>query len=116
MRLWSFHLCFGGWYFWTVLASVVAQTFSWWYALNVIRKLMGVKFKEVFPFRFYGKTLLVAAAAALPFYFLKQTWDLPAGVAFGVLAISYLLTYLLLARMANVIAKEDVKRIFGKKK
>ncbi|MEZ4951999.1 MAG: oligosaccharide flippase family protein [Saprospiraceae bacterium] len=98
------------------LASVVAQTFSWWYALNVIRKLMGVKFKEVFPFRFYGKTLLVAAAAALPFYFLKQTWDLPAGVAFGVLAISYLLTYLLLARMANVIAKEDVKRIFGKKK
>lgn len=96
------------------LASVVAQTFSWWYALHIISHLMGVKFKEVFPFRFYGKTLLVAVAAALPFYFLKQQWNLPAGAAFAVLAIGFLLTYLLLARLTNVIGKEDWERILKK--
>lgn len=97
------------------LASVVAQTFSWWYALNVIRKLMGVKFKEVFPFRFYGKTLLVAFIAAVPFYFLKQEWDLPVGAAFAILAVSYLLAYILLARITNVISVDDLNRIFKKK-
>ncbi len=97
------------------LASVVAQTFSWWYALNVIRKLMGVKFKEVFPFCFYGKTLLVSFIAAIPFYLLKKHWDLPVGLTFTVLAIGFLLTYILLARLTNVIGKEDLRRVFRKK-
>ena len=96
------------------LASVVAQTFSWWYALHVIRKLMGVEFKEVFPFAFYGKTMLVAIIAAVPFYFLKKQWDLPVGLAFSILAVGFLLTYLLLARLTNVIGKEDVRRVFKK--
>ena len=97
------------------LASVVAQTFSWWYALNVISKLMGVKFKEVFPFGFYGKTLTVAIVAAIPFYFLKKQWDLPVGLAFTLLATGFLLTYLLLARSTNVIGKADFDRIFKRK-
>jgi len=98
------------------LASVVAQTFTWWYALNVIRKLIGVKFTEVFPFRFYGKALLISALAALPFYFMKNQWDLPVGLAFPVLAVGYFSTYGILARATNVIGKEDVERIFRKKK
>ncbi len=98
------------------LASVVAQTFSWWYALNVIRKLMGVKFKEIFPFRFYGKTLFIAAIAALPFYFLKKYWDLPVGLAFTVLVVCYLPTYLVLARATNLIGSEDFNRLYKKKR
>ncbi len=97
------------------LASVVAQTFSWWYALNVIRKLMGVAFKEVFPFGFYGKTLLVCMLAAVPFYLLKEQWDLPVGPAFILLATGFLLTYLFLARATNVIGKADLDRIFKRK-
>ncbi len=93
------------------LASVIANTFTWWYALNVIRKLIGVKFSEVFPFRFYGKALLVAAAAAVPFYFLKNNWDLPAGAAFGVLAVGYLVSYLILARTTHVIEDDDWNKL-----
>ncbi|MEO1260918.1 MAG: oligosaccharide flippase family protein [Bacteroidota bacterium] len=96
------------------LASVVAQTFSWWYALNVIRKLMDVPFKEIFPFKFYGKTLLVAFIAAVPFYFLKNNWSMPEGIAFAVLAIGFLLTYILLARLTNVISSEDLNRVLKK--
>ena len=94
------------------LASVVAQTFSWWYALNVIRKLLGVKFKEVFPFKFYGKTLFIAALSALPFYILKKYWALPAGPAFVALALGFFPSYILLAGRAGIITGDDIRRVF----
>ncbi len=97
------------------LASVVAQTFAWWYALNVIRKRLGVRFAEVFPFGFYGKTLLLAFVAAVPFYLLKQSWSLSPAVAFGALALGFFPLFFVIGRLFNVISAEDVKRLLRQK-
>lgn len=98
------------------LASLIANIFSWWYALRVIQKLVKTSFREVFPWAFYGKTLFVAAVATIPFFLLKNTWDLPPALAFGVLAIGYLMSYAMLAYFTNVIGKEDLRRILPKAK
>lgn len=93
------------------LASLIAQTFAWWYSLHVISKLLGVRFSETFPFGFYGKTLLVAIVAAAPFYFLKNHWGLQPVLAFPVMAIGFLCLYFLLARASNIITRADAQRI-----
>lgn len=98
------------------LASLIANSFTWWYALSRIQRLLDVKFSEVFPWAFYGKTLGVAVLATLPFVWLKNVWEMPAGLDFAVLAIGYLLFYLLLARATKVIEKADMDRLLRKAK
>ena len=93
------------------LASVIAQTFAWWYALNVIRKRLGVTFFEVFPFGYYGKTLLLAFVAATPLYLLKQHWTLSPAMAFGTMALCFFPLFFLLGRIFNVITAQDVNRL-----
>jgi O-antigen/teichoic acid export membrane protein len=93
------------------LASLVANLFTWWYALSRIQLLLKVKFSEVFPFAFYGKALLVAALATLPVFLLKNQLEMPAALGFPVLAASYLLVYLLLAKATNIIPAEDWDRL-----
>lgn len=94
------------------LASVVAQTFAWWYALNVIRKRLGVNWAKVFPFRHYAKTLLLATAAAVPLYLLKQQWSLGPAAAFAVLAVAYFPLFFLLGRVFNVVSADQIRSIF----
>lgn len=98
------------------LASLFANAFSWWYALRVIQKLLKTSFRQVFPWGFYGKTLLVAGLATVPFFILKSQWALPGEAAFGVLAIGYLMVFGLAGVATGIIEKEDVRRILKRKK
>lgn len=93
------------------LASLIANTFTWWYALDQIRRLLKIKFSEVFPFAFYGKALGVAALAAVPVFVLKYQVEMPAAAGFFVLAVAYLLVYLLLARATGIVEEEDWRRL-----
>ncbi|MBI5916437.1 MAG: oligosaccharide flippase family protein [Bacteroidetes bacterium] len=93
------------------LAALLANTFSWWYALRKIQLLLKVKFREVFPFGFYGKALGVAALAAVPVFLLKQQVEMPAAIGFAMLAVCYLLVYLLLARLTGIVPEEDWRRL-----
>lgn len=93
------------------LASLIANLFTWWYALSRIQILLKVKFSEVFPFAFYGKALLVAALATLPVFLLKNQWEMPAAIGFPVLAISYLLVYVILAKVTKILPEKDWNRL-----
>jgi O-antigen/teichoic acid export membrane protein len=93
------------------LASLIANTFTWWYALDRIRRLLKIKFSEVFPFAFYGKSLVVAALAAVPVFILKMQIEMPAAVGFLVLTVAYLLVYLVLARATGIVEEEDWRRL-----
>ena len=93
------------------LASLIANTFTWWYALDRIRRLLNIRFLEVFPFAFYGKALGVAALAGVPVFILKMQVEMPAAVGFFVLAVAYLLIYLVLARATGIVEEEDWRRL-----
>mgnify|MGYP001338957054 CR=1 FL=1 len=93
------------------IASLIANVFTWWYALSRIQRLLGVKFREVFPFGFYGKALGVAAIPALPVFFVKYFWTLPPTVAFPSIAAGYLLLYVVLARATAILEEEDWQRL-----
>jgi O-antigen/teichoic acid export membrane protein len=85
------------------LASLIANTFTWWYALDRIRRLLHIRFSAVFPFAFYGKALGVAVLATLPAFILKCQIEMSAAVGFMILTMVYLLTYLVLARATGII-------------
>jgi peptidoglycan biosynthesis protein MviN/MurJ (putative lipid II flippase) len=93
------------------LASLIANTFTWWYALDRIRRLLKIKFSKVFPFAFYGKALGVAALAGVPVFILKMQVEMPTAVGFVVLAVAYLLVYLALARATGIVEREDWQRL-----
>ena len=96
------------------LAMLLANVFSWWYALRNIQQLLQIRFREVFPFRFYAKALGVAALAAVPAFVLKMAVDLPTYLGFFVLAACYLPVYLVLARATNIVEEEDWRRLVRK--
>ena len=93
------------------LASLLANMFTWWYALDCIRRSLKIGFFQSFPFAFYLRTLAVAMVATLPALVLKFMWSLPAAAAFPTLALVYLLTYLMLARLSGVVGQEDWRRM-----
>ena len=93
------------------VAALIANSFSWWYALRNIQQLLKIRFSEVFPFRFYLKALGVAALAAVPILLLKTTVDLPRYWGFFILMVSYLPVYLALALATGIIAKSDWNRL-----
>ncbi len=96
------------------LAALLANIFSWWYALHNIQALLKVRFREVFPFGFYAKALGVAALAALPVFGLKMMVELPRYFGFFILAACYLPIYLVLARTTGIIEDSDWRRLTAK--
>lgn len=96
------------------LAMLLANVFSWWYALRNIQQILQIRFREVFPFRFYGKALGVAALAGIPVFVLKMSVEIPTYLGFFVLAACYLPVYLVLARMTGIIEEEDWRRLMRK--
>jgi O-antigen/teichoic acid export membrane protein len=93
------------------LASVAANTFTWWYSLSKIQKALKVTFREVFPIAQYLKTLAVAALPALPLFLLKNQLDMAVSLKFTLTVVLYLAGYLLLARLTRVIGQEDWDRM-----
>lgn len=96
------------------LAALIANSFSWWYALRNIQLLLKVRFREVFPFGFYLKALAVAALAAVPVLGVKMAVELPRYFGFFLLAAMYLPIYLALAKAAGTIEAADWQRLMGK--
>ncbi len=97
------------------LASLIANTFTWWYALDCIRRLLKISFREVFPWGFYSKALGVATLAGIPVWALKSQIALPAAAGFFVLATVYLLIYLALAKWTGIVEQEDWQRLLRRK-
>lgn len=96
------------------LAALIANTFSWCYALRNIQLLLKVRFREVFPFAFYAKALGVAALAGVPVFLLKMMVELPLYLGFFLLVACYLPIYIVLARATGIIEEADWKRLFGR--
>ncbi|MCF8245388.1 MAG: oligosaccharide flippase family protein [Saprospiraceae bacterium] len=96
------------------LAMLLANVFSWWYALRNIQQLLKIRFREVFPFRFYAKALGVAALAALPVLGLKMGVELPRYFGFFILTACYLPIYLVLAKATGIIEAADWRRLMRK--
>ncbi|MBK9015639.1 MAG: oligosaccharide flippase family protein [Saprospiraceae bacterium] len=96
------------------LAALLANIFSWWYALHNIQVLLKVRFREVFPFGFYAKALGVAVLAAVPVFGLKMAVELPRYFSFFILAACYLPIYLVLARTTGIIEESDWRRLMNK--
>lgn len=96
------------------LAALIANVFSWWYALRNIQQLLKIRFREVFPFGFYLKALGVAALAAVPVFGLKMAVDLPRYAGFFILVACYLPIYLMLARATGIIEEADWRRLVKK--
>lgn len=100
------------------LASLLANTFTWWYSLSKIGELLKIRFREVFPFAYYLKVLGVAAFAGLPFFLLKNQWEIALALKLPLLLTGYGLLYLLLAYLTNLVEEEDwrrLRRVFGRK-
>lgn len=92
-------------------ATLVASMLSWFYILFRIRHGLNVSIYDIFPFRSYFKTLVIAALSAAPVFLLLQGFDLPNGIGLALKAVLYLLIYSIAASFAQVITKEDWRRV-----
>lgn len=89
------------------VATLVATIVSWVYILVVTSWVLNIPFARVFPFRFYGRTLLVAVAAAFPVVVLGRWLELSPGLAIGVKSLLYLGTYVLLSTLSGLWGRSD---------
>lgn len=93
------------------LATLIANFFTWGYSLNKIKTKLNVTLSEVFPFPFYFRTLLTAAAAAVPVLFLKYQLIFSYPVKLVLLTTSYFVAYTILANLSGVVKKEDWRKL-----
>ncbi|MEY3052103.1 MAG: hypothetical protein RLY31_1888 [Bacteroidota bacterium] len=93
------------------LASLVANLFVWWYALDRIGRALQVPWWKTFPFRDYGRVLALAMLAGLPAWAAKGLVEWPAGWGFLSLAALYGMTYLFFGRLTGLIPASDWHRL-----
>lgn len=88
-------------------ATLLASYCGWAYFLVKIREGLGVRFRDVFPFLFYSKTLLVAVAAAIPVLLLQflMAFSAPSQLIWKITVYTGL--YLLCAFAAGICHKGD---------
>ncbi len=99
------------------LATLIANLFTWGYALTKIKQALQVTLAEVFPFASYIKTMFVAIVAGIPVLLVKLGSSLPASEILLLMAVSYFVSYFALASVSGVVAREDwiyLKKAFGK--
>ncbi|HEX9652791.1 MAG TPA: oligosaccharide flippase family protein [bacterium] len=89
------------------LAALAANMFTWWYALDKIKRCHGVSMAAVFPFGVYLRALAVSVVAALPIVLLKDQWQLLTGVKLAAIVSSYLVLYVIAAHIAGVARISD---------
>ncbi len=97
-------------------ATLVANIFSWGYILLKIRTALGINLSEVFPFRIYLKTLMLAILSAIPVIVISLKTVTSHEFALAWKIIAYLLTFLLVATVMKILKKEDwqyFKQIIG---
>ncbi len=89
------------------LAALIANLFSWGYSLVKIKSTLSVSLTQVFPFKFYGKTLATTLLAALPVLLLKFQVHLGDQINLAAMVVAYMLCYGLFSRLSGVVKKED---------
>lgn len=88
-------------------ATLIAAFVSWFYLLLKIRSAVGVKFLDVFPFKFYLKTLLVSVAAGFPVLVIDQFIN--TSFEFGLIwkVVIFLVSFGVLSTLTGVCQRED---------
>ena len=88
-------------------ATFLATSFAFFYQLLQMKKQLDISWSQVFPFRFYGKTLLVAISSGVPAFFLKPILGLSYHTNFVVLVVLYLISYAFVATLSGLIKRDD---------
>lgn len=89
------------------LATLIANIFTWGYALKKISNALNVPVAQVFPFRIYLKTLGVACATGLLMWLLKENLVMGHPAKLFVTVPIFIAGYALLASLSKVMSKED---------
>ncbi|MCG8604322.1 oligosaccharide flippase family protein [bacterium] len=88
-------------------ATLVANVFSWWYSMKKMQTALVVRWRDVFPFGFYGKTLVTSALAAVPIVLFKFSVDTPVPMKLATMVVGYLLAYAFFSSISGVVKRED---------
>ena len=88
-------------------ATLLANMFTWGYSLKKMANSLRVSLVEVFPFRFYSKTLFTAVIAALPVLLIKLNLNTYHIVSLIYMILSYLVFYAIFSKFTGVITRED---------
>ena len=89
------------------VATVCANIVTWFYALNKASAALKVSIHELFPFRFYMRTLLVAALSALPVIIVDDFISGDAVTLLLLKTVLYLITFSTLSSISGVCNKQD---------
>ena len=89
------------------LATFLANIITWVYVLTKIRHALAIEFKHVFPFKYYGKTLLVSIAAGVPVLVLDKWLDTSFGIGLMWKTMFYFSSIALLFTATGICKKED---------
>jgi O-antigen/teichoic acid export membrane protein len=89
------------------LATLLANVPGLLFMLHRIARATKSSWRQVFPWKAYGRVLGIAAAAALPALLFRWAVPLSAAADLTVVAIGYLGLFALLATVAGVIRRDD---------
>lgn len=89
------------------LATLLANFFTWGYALFKIRTALGVNLKQVFPFPFYLKTLLIAIISGIPVLLLERFLQNSHIIDLIWKVTLYCGVFILLATYFKIVGKQD---------
>lgn len=88
-------------------ATLIAAFVTWVYLLLKIRRAVNVRFLDVFPFKFYLKTLLVSIVAGIPVLVIDQVIDTSYALGLTWKVAVFLLSFGGLSTLTGVCQKED---------
>jgi len=89
------------------LATLFASIITWFYLLIKIRDAIGVKFKDIFPFKLYSKVLLVSFVSGVPVFLLGEWIETSHAIELVWKIIAYLGVFALVASATGICTKRD---------
>lgn len=98
------------------VATVCANIVTWFYALRKASNALNVTMEELFPFRVYARTLLVAVMSALPVILIDDYFFAHAAVVLTLKIALYLVVFSIFSLLFRVCSKQDwmfVGRLVG---
>lgn len=89
------------------LSTLIANVIMWFFVLAKIGEGLDVPMTEVFPFRFYGRTLAAATLAGMPSLALPHVMAAAAHVMLGAKIVLYAFSFALLGTLAGVLGRQE---------
>lgn len=98
----------------TATSTLIANIYNWYMVLRRIGKHMDLPAHKVLPFPFYGKVLGSSVIAALPIFLIKNYLlnSFEPILSLIISVILFLVTYLLIGSVFNVITRSDREKFF----